>query len=236
MVFLTAEWKYIVMLNYEIEPKILQPLVPAGTELDTWNGKTLVSIVGFLFLNTKVFQIPIPFHRNFEEVNLRFYVRRISKGEVRRAVVFIKELVPRVWIAGTAKLLYNEKYSSLPMDHAVDPANGLFEYRWKPTKEWNYLQVKTTGDPHPLVSGSEQEFIAEHYWGYTAQRDGSTIEYLVEHPRWQIWQVQQSTLKCNVSAIYGPEYEDALRNPASSSFVAEGSPIVVHKGINIGNG
>jgi uncharacterized protein len=234
MVFLTAEWKHIVMLNYEIEPRILQPLVPSGTELDTWNGKTLISVVGFLFLNTKVFHIPIPFHRNFEEVNLHFYVHRIANGEQRRAVVFIKELVPRFAISATARLVYNEKYSSLPMDHSVDHTIGNFEYRWKPAKEWNYLQARTIGDLQPLASGSEEEFISEHYWGYTAQRDGSTMEYRVEHPRWRIWQVQQSILKCNITLLYGPEYEDALRNPSSSAFVAEGSPVVVHRGVKIG--
>jgi uncharacterized protein YqjF (DUF2071 family) len=233
-VFLTAEWKYIVMLNYEIEPKIIEPLVPSGTELDTWNGKTFVSIVGFLFLKTKVRGIPIPFHRNFEEVNLRFYVGRFVEGETRRGVVFIKELVPRLAIAATARLLYNEKYYSLPMDHVVDPGKGFFEYRWKSEKEWQYLQAKTIGDPQLLISGSQEEFISEHYWGYTAQKNGTTMEYRVEHPRWHVWQVNQSVLKCDVSTVYGPEYEDAFRKPASSVFVAEGSSVAVHKGINIG--
>jgi uncharacterized protein YqjF (DUF2071 family) len=74
-VFLTAEWKHLAMLNYEIEPSVLMPYVPRGTELDLWNGKNLISVVGFMFLNTRVFGIPIPFHRDFEEVNLRIYVR-----------------------------------------------------------------------------------------------------------------------------------------------------------------
>src|SRR5262245_39950811 len=158
MIFLTAEWKYLAMLNYEIESKILEPLVPAGTELDTWNGKTLISIVGFLFLNTKVLGLSIPYHRNFEEVNLRFYVQRKFNGELRRGVVFIKELVPRFAIATTARLLYNEKYYSLPMDHSIDLDNGFFEYRWKRAKQWFYMQVKTNGDAQPLTSGSEEEF------------------------------------------------------------------------------
>ena len=77
-VFLTAEWRYLAMLNYEIEPAVLAPFVPQGTELDSFDGKTFVSIVAFLFLDTRIGGIPIPFHRNFEEVNLRFYVRRKS--------------------------------------------------------------------------------------------------------------------------------------------------------------
>jgi uncharacterized protein YqjF (DUF2071 family) len=69
-VFLTAEWRHLAMLNYIIDPALLKPLVPAGTELDFWGGQTYVSMVGFLFLNTRVRGIPIPFHRNFEEINL----------------------------------------------------------------------------------------------------------------------------------------------------------------------
>ncbi len=76
--FLTAEWRHLAMLNYEIDPVILRPFVPSGTELDSWNGKTYVSIVGFLFLKTRVRGLAIPFHQNFEEINLRFYVRRLG--------------------------------------------------------------------------------------------------------------------------------------------------------------
>ena len=74
--FLTAEWRYLVMLNYQIEPDLLRPFLPQGTELDSWQGQTFVSIVGFNFLNTRLLGLPIPGHINFEELNLRFYVRR----------------------------------------------------------------------------------------------------------------------------------------------------------------
>jgi uncharacterized protein YqjF (DUF2071 family) len=76
-IFLTAEWQHLVMLNYEVDAGLLVPFVPAGTELDDWKDKIFVSLVGFLFLNTKLLGfLPIPMHSNFEEVNLRFYVRR----------------------------------------------------------------------------------------------------------------------------------------------------------------
>jgi uncharacterized protein YqjF (DUF2071 family) len=67
--FLTAEWRYLAMINYEIDPAILLPHVPRGTELDEWQGKTFVSMVGFHFLNTRVLGVPLPFHRNFAEIN-----------------------------------------------------------------------------------------------------------------------------------------------------------------------
>ena len=185
------------MLNYEIEPKVLAPFVPIGTELDVWEGKTFVSIVGFLFQETRIFGIPIPFHRNFEEVNLRFYVRRKAEDGWRRGVVFVKEIVPRTAIALVARALYHEPYIALPMEHRIEEATGQLksvEYAWRIDGQRNSLQLSPRGKAHPLVEGSEAEFITEHYWGYNRQRDGSTLEYRVEHPRWKIYEVAEAKL------------------------------------------
>lgn len=237
--FLSAEWRYLAMLNYEIDPNILLPYVPQATELDSWNEKTFVSMVGFLFLKTKVLSVPIPFHTDFEEVNLRFYVRRMGQEGRRRGVVFIKEIVPKIAIATVARTVYNEKYVALPMRHTVEHHNdssepSLFvEYGWRFKNRWNYLRVKTTGAPQPIVSGSEEEFIAEHYWGYAAQQDGGCVEYQVEHPRWRVWQVSECRLECNVAELYGQAFAEALNATPSSAFLAEGSPVVVRRGVRI---
>ncbi len=118
--FLTARWQSLVLLNYRCPAELLRPLVPAGTELDDWHGVPLVSLVGFRFLDTRVRGLGIPGHRSFEEVNLRFYVRREASDGVRRGVVFIRELVPRSLVAAAARFLYNEPYQALPMVHDVD--------------------------------------------------------------------------------------------------------------------
>ena len=235
--FLSAEWRYLAMLNYEIDPAVLLPYVPRGTELDTWNGKTFVSVVGFLFLKTRVLGIPIPFHTSFEEVNLRFYVRRRGEDGWRRGVVFIKEIVPKVAIATVARLVYNENYVALPMRHTLErvaSATGvdvLAEYGWRLGEKWDYLRVKTHGQPEPLISGSEEEFITEHYWGYAAQNDGGCVEYRVEHPPWRVWQVSEYELSCDVSRLYGDVFVGALQGQPSSAFLAEGSGVVVRQGV-----
>ena len=168
-VFLTAEWRHLAMLNYQVDPSLLAPFVPPGTELDFWGGKAFVSLAGFLFLNTRIRCIPVPFHRNFEEVNLRFYVRRKSGGEWRRGVVFIKELVPRLAIAWTAKILYNENYAALPMSHRIEESQSEAKsvvYSWRFRGRENSMTLITQCVAQPLGAGSEQEFITEHYWGY----------------------------------------------------------------------
>jgi uncharacterized protein YqjF (DUF2071 family) len=235
-VFLTAEWKYLAMLNYEIEPATLAPFVPAGTELDFWNGKTFVSVVGFLFLQTRVCGIPIPFHRNFEEVNLRFYVRRKAADGWRRGVVFIKEIVPRAAIAIVAQKFYDEPYVSFPMAHKIERCGDSVksaEYSWRMDAKQNALRVVTRGEAMDLRAGSEAEFITKHYWGYNKQRDGSTLEYRVEHPRWRVYETSEAKLVCDVTNLYGAQFCECLNGEPSSAFLAEGSTVAVYKGIQL---
>lgn len=236
-VFLTAEWRSLVMCNIEVDPALLEPMVPRGTRLDFWNGRACVSIVGFRFLRTRVLGIPIPFHTNFDELNLRFYVRRPAPEGERRGVVFIKEVVPRRAVAAVARWVYGENYVALPMrsDVRLDPsaATGSASYEWRVNGRWNVLRATCAGPPHSLVPGSEAEFITEHYWGYARQRDGSTVEYQVEHPPWRVWGVTDHELDADTTALYGPVLGDALARPPASVLVAEGSPIVVRRGVRV---
>jgi uncharacterized protein YqjF (DUF2071 family) len=235
-VFLTAEWRHLAMLNFEVAPATLQPLVPAGTELDSWNGKHLVSVVGFRFLNTQVCGFSIPFHRNFEEVNLRFYVRRKAADGWRRGVVFIKEIVPRTAIALVARRIYHEPYVALPMSHRIEMESGVVksaEYGWKFGGRKNLLRLTTRSEAQPLREGSEAEFITEHYWGYNAQPNGTTLEYFVEHPRWRVYDTTEATLNCEVAALYGEQFRERLSSKPSSAFLAEGSGVTVYQGTRL---
>ena len=232
--FLTAEWRNLVMLNYEIDSTILAERVPAGCELDLWGGHTFVSVVGFQFIHTRVLGVPIPFHRDFEEVNLRFYVRRKTEGEWRRGVVFIKELVPRWAIATIARRVYGENYVCLPMRHSIQstqqPESKVVTYQWKQLDAWEGISASLSGSPALPPDEAEETFITEHYWGYSQQADRSTVEYQVEHPRWHVWRAESASFECEVSSLYGPEFQEALSCSPSSAFVADGSPVVVRSG------
>lgn len=235
--FLTAQWRYLAMLNYEVAPEILAPFVPYGTELDSWHGKTFVSVVGFLFLDTRVRGIAVPGHRNFEEVNLRFYVRRKAEDGWRRGVVFVKEIVPRLAIAATARLLYGEKYVALPMRHSItgDPARGGMSvaYGWRLRGRWNGIDAAVSGTPKEALPGSEEEFITEHYWGYSSLRGGGTVEYKVEHPRWRVWPLLRPVLDCDVAGLYGERFAGSLAGAPSSAFLADGSEVAVYSGVSL---
>jgi uncharacterized protein YqjF (DUF2071 family) len=232
-VFLTAEWQHLAMLNYEVDAALLLPFVPAGTELDRFEGQIFVSLVGFRFLKTKLFGLlPIPMHSNFDEVNLRFYVRRHSGSEVRRGVVFIREVVPRRAIAFVARTFYNENYVALRMAHEIRPVgdNSLrVAYRWR-GKGWNEINLETVGNPELPGGGSVEQFITEHYWGYAAQPDGGCVEYRVTHPSWRVWQVRQSAFEGDAKTLYGEDMAAVLRGKPHSAFLAEGSPVTVMRG------
>jgi uncharacterized protein YqjF (DUF2071 family) len=217
------------MLNFVVDPKILQPLLPFETELDFHDGQTFLSVVGFLFLDTRVIGLPIPLHRNFEEVNLRFYVRRKSENEWRRGVVFVREMVPRRAIALIARIFYDEPYSALPMRHVLEHKDGrvFVEYQWRRGSRWETLAMTATGEPQNAAEGSHEEFITEHYWGYTARGSGCS-EYRVEHPRWRLWTAESTKFDADVTTLYGPQFVETLAAPPVSGFMAEGSPIQVN--------
>jgi uncharacterized protein len=230
--FLTAEWRNLVMFNYEVDPDVLRPVVPRGTELDSWSDRTFISLVGFLFARTRVMGVSIPFHQTFEEVNLRFYVRRVVNGEVRRAVTFIKEFVPRISVAATARIVYNEPYEAVPMFHKFGAINetgmpASVAYSWRVGGRSIEMSVEPVGAGSPVETGSEQEFITEHYWGYTSQRDGSTIEYRVDHPKWRVWSVSNARVTGDLTQAYGAPFAPILSAHPSSVFLADGSLVSV---------
>ena len=240
--FLTAEWRHLALLNFEADPNVLRPFLPEGTELDTWQGRTFVSLVGFLFLHARVWGVGIPFHRDFEEVNLRFYVRRKADGEWRRGVVFIKELVPRVAIAWTAQVLYGETYLAARMRHRIEwekesPARlRAVSYSWWFRGRENRMELSVVGAPQDPDPGSNEEFITEHYWGYARRRGGRTTEYRVEHPRWWVSTASAARLDCDVAGVYGNQFVKFLTAPPASAFLAAGSEVRVFRGAFLPSG
>jgi len=228
--FLTGKWKNLAMLNYLVEPSILTKHLPKGAEIDTWNGDCYISIVGFMFLGTRVKGLSMPFYRDFEEVNLRFYVRFKEHGIWKRGVVFVKEIVPKRLISSIANHLYGEHYYCYPMRNSfTDDGTSLeVKYEWLYKNEWNYLLIKAESNHSPLIEGSEQEFITEHFWGYTKLASGKTSEYHVEHPRWNIHKVVSHDFCCNTKELYGDGFHSYLQQKPGSVFLAEGSDVKVY--------
>lgn len=229
MSFLTAEWRKLIFANYIIPPEVLAPYVPFGTELDLWQGKCYVSLVGFMFVNVRLLGVKIPFHVNFEEVNLRFYVRRLEEGEWKRGVVFIKEIVPKPAITFVANTIYQENYQTLKMRHRWEEtdATRLVEYQWRMHQNWYTFQVVADQQSQKIELGGEVEFITEHYWGYAHAGPNKSNEYEVTHPKWEHYPVQDYKIDVDYGKVYGPDFAFLNQEKPSTVMLAEGSAITV---------
>lgn len=227
MNFLKAEWRKLAIINYITEPEILMPYLPEGTELDFYHGKCYVSLVGFMFLNTRLLGFSVPFHRNFEEVNLRFYVKKKENNSWKRGVVFIKEIVPKSALSFVANVFYKENYITMPMKNEINEKDGELKvkYSWK-DKSWHSIEIVAENQSLPMTAGSEFEFITEHYFGFT-KRVNKTSEYEVCHPEWEHYSVKNYLLDIDFKSIYGQDFEFLNIEKPISVMLAEGSTIEV---------
>lgn len=227
--FLTAEWRNLVMMNFVVSDELLKPYLPKDVELDAFEGKCYVSFVAFHFLNTKVKGIGFPFHKDFAEINLRFYVRYKDGNEIKRGVVFISELVPKPMIAWVAKLIYKEKYTYTPIKSKVEQTTvRSLHFEWGKQLQ-HELKVETATTVQPITPGSKEEFIFEHYWGYTSLSAFRTGEYSVEHPRWNIYPVTNFSYTIDFQQLYGDAFAFLNEVQPDSLFVAEGSEVSVYE-------
>lgn len=233
--FLDAQWRKLVMINYAVDPQLLKPYIPFETELDLWNDTCYVSLIGFMFVDTKMMRLRIPFHVNFEEINLRFYVKYKETEEYKRGVVFIKEIVPRPSLTLVANLLYNENYETLKTRHSwIEGDDDLtVEYGWKKKGQWHTIKTVTDKIPVDIKPDSEEEFITEHFWGYTKITDSVTSEYEVAHPRWQIYPVRDYEVNVDFQTTYGSDFAFLQDAKPVSVYLAEGSNIIVKQGRKI---
>jgi uncharacterized protein YqjF (DUF2071 family) len=228
--FLSARWENIIMANYEVNPEVLAPYLPHGVELDFFNEKTYVSLVGFMFKQTSLFHIPIPFLGTFEEINLRFYVKRVEGNTIKRGVVFINETVPYKPVAWLANKLYKEHYTAIPTKNKIElnQHSKHINYQWKINKNWNHLDVQTAAESEPMKPDSIEEFIFEHYYGYTKINKHATQEYKVNHPRWLINKVNDYSINCDFEAMYGTDFAHLSNKQPDSVIMAEGSAVTVN--------
>jgi uncharacterized protein YqjF (DUF2071 family) len=227
--FLSARWENLIMANYAVNPEVLIPYLPKGVELDFYDGKAWVSLVGFMFKKTSLFRIPIPLMGTFEEVNLRFYVKRIDGDEIKRGVVFINETVPYKAVSWLANKLYKEHYIAIPTSNKmqINAENQLINYGWKINQKWNEINVNTAIESVEMIPESIEEFIFEHYYGYTKISEDVSQEYRVNHPRWKVNKVMDYSINCDFQAMYGNDFTLLNDQQPQSVIFASGSDVTV---------
>ncbi len=217
------------MANYAVDPKALIPYLPKGVELDGFEGKFYVSLVGFMFNKTRIFKVPIPYLGSFEEINLRFYVVRKQEGKIKRGVVFINETVPYAPVAWMANYLYKEHYTAVKTKHNWELTDSLkrIDYSWKKNNKWNNIRVNAQSEGSAMKAGSVEAFIFEHYFGYTRVNQNKTLEYRINHPSWKINQVIDHSIDCDFGKMYGPDFAFLNAQQPDNVILAEGSDVSV---------
>lgn len=232
--FLKARWENIVMINYEVDARILYPYLPYGVELDSFENKVFISLVGFKFLKSSIFGIPMPLFGSFDEVNLRFYVKRIERNELKRGVVFISEIVPNKIVALLANILYKEHYSTAKMQSSIDIENDIknIKYSWQLNKDAYSISASFENRGEIIENNSLEEFIYEHYYGYIKVSDKETWEYKVNHPRWQTNEVKRCLINCDFEKMYGKDFSFLNLQKPFSIYNAVGSAVNIDWSIN----
>jgi uncharacterized protein YqjF (DUF2071 family) len=235
--FLTARWVDLLMLNYQVAPELLAPYVPHGTSLDFFEGKTYLSLVAFWFREAKLFgKILAPFHREFPQINLRFYVRRPTEADDRLGVVFITEIVQKRMIALVAHAAYGEHYlcRSVKTRGVRGSEKRALEYGWQSENSWCNLAADGISSATCIPSpGTLEHFLVDRYWGYTARPNGGCMEFNVVHPTWKVSHCSDAAFLGDPTLEYGPEIANVLRGKPSAAFVVDGSPVTVCNGVKI---
>jgi uncharacterized protein YqjF (DUF2071 family) len=222
--FLTAEWHHVLGVTYAADAQLLEPHLPRGAQIDELDGSPRVSLVAFGFRHTRVRGIPVPGHIAFPEINLRFYVR--LAGE--RAVVFIREYVPRPAISLVAKLAYNEPYRTTRMEHVVTAARDAVHvrHRFGPRKA-SRLEAIASLDGRLPEEGSPEHWLTHHHLGVGRTRDGRARSYRVEHELWALHDVLTLNVEVDFGTLYGPEWACLATTEPSHVTLAAGSQVRV---------
>ncbi|WP_424494544.1 YqjF family protein [Salinimicrobium sp. GXAS 041] len=227
MSLLTAEWKNLVFANYTVPPQLIEKYLPAHTKPDFYNGKCYLSLVGFQFKNVKVANLKIPFNNDFEEINLRFYVKRFDGAKWRKGVIFISQIADKAALNTLANVLFQENYQKLVTKQHIseDDTSINARYSWRFKDEWQHLEAKSGIVASPFQENSEEEFLMDRPWGYGKRNNEETNEYKVSHPDWPIFEVEEYSVKVDFSLLFGPEFNILSSATPKSVILAEGSTV-----------
>lgn len=222
-VFMTGNWKDLVVSTFEIDKETLEPYLPKDTEIDFFKGKALMSMVAFTFSNVRFFGIKVPFHQRFGQINFRFYVK--SKIDGTKGVVFIKEFAPKPLIATIANIFYNEPYfyKKIVLTKTTNTNNSLINYTYKNLK----IEAIAKHQTNKLKQNSIEHFVVDRYIAFIKSHDKKTIQYKINHRPWDLYKSKSITINENALSLLPCKFKNAKH--ICSCFV-DGSYVTVEKG------
>ncbi|MDC0257422.1 DUF2071 domain-containing protein [Crocinitomicaceae bacterium] len=221
----------MISANYVVDPEFIKKYIPKGTELELFEGKCYVSLVAFLYSNTKLMKVPVPFHRKFEEINLRLYVKRkIGENEWRSEVAFPKLFFPKRAVSIVANTIYKEKYETRRMNHSWSEDSEYLHTRYGIKKgDWHNINVVTNKQAEPIAPNTPEHLFSKHYWGTAQINNEKCTVYEVDRSEWNIYKTVDSDISFDFASVFGSDFHALTNLEPESVQLFDGSPVTVYK-------
>jgi uncharacterized protein YqjF (DUF2071 family) len=194
-----VSWRSLTFLHWAYDPDVVQPLLPPGLEVDTWDGKAWVAITPFVMTGFRLpFMPPLPVVSTFPETNVRTYARGPDGQD---GLVFLSLEVDSLPTFVGARATYWVPYQWARMQ--VDEGEPV-----------RYVSRRRNGDVgHDIVvrpgerygDGELGEF--DHWltgrWRAFTRIGGKLAVVAVQHERWPLLRVDVDKLDENLLGACG---------------------------------
>jgi uncharacterized protein YqjF (DUF2071 family) len=185
---MTQTWHDLLFAHWPVDADSLRAQVPAGFELDRFDGATWLGIVPFHMTNVAPRLVPaLPWVSAFPELNVRTYVTVGGKP----GVFFFSLDAGNPLAVGAARALLNLPYYSAAM--TADVSDGAVAYtsrrRSAPAAEFAG-HYRGLGDRRPAPRGTLEYFLTERYCLYAVDHAFRAYRLDIHHPPWQLESAQ----------------------------------------------
>ena len=212
---LTMRWEELLFLHWPMAAAVLRPHLPAGLELETFDGSAWLGVVPFRMARTRLRWLPpVPTTHTFPEINLRTYVRAGGRSGVW---FFSLDAASRLAVE-SARLGFGLPYFAARMACRRD---GECVHYHSERTDWRGPAASFRGDWRPVgsfapaVRGTLLHFLVERYCMFVSRR-GRLMCGEVAHAPWQLAAAEVRLEANDMTRLLGCE----LLGPPVSALVA----------------
>jgi uncharacterized protein len=181
-------WYDLLFAHWEIEPELLQPFIPSGLQLDTYQGKAWIAVVPFRMSGIRLKYMPsIPYTSNFPEINVRTYVTYQGKP----GVYFFSLDASNYLAVKVAKSFFHLPYYHSKIEVRSEGASIKYHsYRKKSREEFRFKgNYQPISDVFHAERGSLEYWLTERYCLYT-EKYNRLYRGEIHHPPWPLQQAR----------------------------------------------
>lgn len=178
--FTLQSWRDVVFLHWRVDPDVVAPLLPPGTEPDLVDGTTWIGVVGLRMTDLRVGPVPYP---SFLELNIRLYSCGTSG---QRAVVFraMEASEPVFAAASRSSTRLPYTWAAMRFTHAGRRI-GFATRRRLPRPSGTGLRFEVEYDAAPHEPSATEAALTAR-WSLHQRWYGPTLRWPVTHPAWPL--------------------------------------------------